>query len=49
MQTVGEGVEETMKKVDQSVAGFVKDHDQFDDMTMMCIEYRGRENTTEKE
>ena len=49
MQTVGEGVEETMKKVDQSVAGFVKDHDQFDDMTMMCIEYRGRDNTTEKE
>ena len=49
LHTAGDSVEETMKKVDASVAGFVKDHDQFDDMTMMCIEYKGTDNTTEKE
>jgi sigma-B regulation protein RsbU (phosphoserine phosphatase) len=49
MQSYCDSVEETMKKVDQSVAGFVKEHDQFDDMTMMCFEYRGADNTEEKE
>ena len=49
MQSYCDSVEETMKKVDQSVAGFVQEHDQFDDMTMMCFEYRGADNTEEKE
>jgi sigma-B regulation protein RsbU (phosphoserine phosphatase) len=49
MQSSGDSVGETMKKVDQSIAGFVQEHDQFDDMTMMCIGYKGTDNTTEKE
>lgn len=49
MHASGDSVEKTMDKVNQSVAGFVKENDQFDDMTMMCIEYRGPDNTTEKE
>ena len=49
MKSSGDSVEETMRKVDRGVAGFVKEHDQFDDMTMMCIEYRGTDNTKEKE
>ena len=47
--TSGKSAGETMAMVGEGVAGFVQGHDQFDDMTMMCIEYRGTENTTEKE
>jgi|GEM_PF-569251 len=33
--------EELMKNVRESVDGFVKEAEQFDDITMLCIEYKG--------
>lgn len=33
---------EILKNVRSAVDGFVKDAEQFDDMTMLCLEYRGR-------
>ena len=34
--------EEILKNVRASVDGFVKEAEQFDDLTMLCIEYRGK-------
>ncbi|MBR6916738.1 MAG: PP2C family protein-serine/threonine phosphatase [Clostridia bacterium] len=34
-------VEQTLKNVRRAVDGFVKDAEQFDDLTMLCLEYRG--------
>ena len=34
--------EQILKNVLRAVDGFVKDAEQFDDLTMMCVEYRGR-------
>ena len=34
--------EETLKSVRQAVDGFVKDSEQFDDLTMLCMEYKGK-------
>ena len=31
-----------LKNVRRAVDGFVKDAEQFDDLTMLCLEYRGR-------
>ena len=33
--------EEILKRVRGAVDGFVKDAEQFDDLTMLCVEYRG--------
>ena len=33
--------EQMLKNVRQAVDGFVKDAEQFDDLTMLCLEYRG--------
>ena len=33
--------ENTLKQVRAAVDGFVKDAEQFDDLTMLCVEYRG--------
>ena len=35
--------EELLKNVRVAVDGFVKDDEQFDDLTMMCVEYKGKE------
>ena len=35
--------EELLKNVRAAVDGFVKDDEQFDDLTMMCVEYKGKE------
>ena len=35
--------QEVLKNVRQAVDGFVKDAEQFDDLTMLCLEYRGPE------
>ena len=34
--------EEILRAVDKAVADFVGEAEQFDDLTMLCIEYRGR-------
>ncbi len=34
--------EEALKSVRKAVDGFVKDAEQFDDLTMLCMEYRGK-------
>ncbi len=34
--------EEVLKNMRQAVDGFVKDAEQFDDLTMLCIEYKGK-------
>ncbi len=39
---------ETMQNVRDAVNEFVKDAEQFDDLTMVCLEYKGTENTGEK-
>ena len=31
-----------LRAVDEAVAGFVRDAEQFDDLTMLCIEYKGK-------
>ena len=36
--------EQTLKNVRGAVDGFVKDAEQFDDITMLCLEYRGKES-----
>ena len=36
--------EQTLKDVRGAVDGFVKDAEQFDDITMLCLEYRGKES-----
>ncbi len=35
--------------VDKAVADFVGEAEQFDDLTMLCIEYRGRQDTEERD
>jgi serine phosphatase RsbU (regulator of sigma subunit) len=35
--------EQLLKNVRRAVDGFVKDAEQFDDLTMLCLEYRGKE------
>nr|MCR5796113.1 serine/threonine-protein phosphatase [Solobacterium sp.] len=35
--------EETLAHVRRSVDDFVKDAEQFDDLTMLCLKYNGRE------
>ena len=35
--------EQIMKNVHAAVDRFVKDTEQFDDLTMLCIEYKGKE------
>ena len=32
---------EILQKVRQAVDGFVKEAEQFDDLTMLCLEYKG--------
>nr|WP_051527083.1 PP2C family protein-serine/threonine phosphatase [[Eubacterium] cellulosolvens] len=39
------GPEQILKNVRQSVDAFVKDAEQFDDLTMLCIEYKGTQAT----
>ena len=34
---------EILRNVRGAVDGFVRDAEQFDDLTMLCMEYRGRE------
>lgn len=41
--------EQVLKNVREAVDGFVKDAEQFDDLTMLCMEYRGEEAEDEKE
>ena len=36
--------EQILKNVRAYVDGFVKDAEQFDDLTMLCVEYRGSTN-----
>ena len=33
--------EQTLRNVRAAVDAFVKDAEQFDDLTMLCVEYRG--------
>ena len=40
----GAGPEKTLKNVRQAVDEFVKDAEQFDDLTMLCLKYEGRES-----
>ena len=35
--------QQILKNVRASVDGFVKDAEQFDDLTMLCVEYKGGE------
>ena len=39
----GSSPERILKNVRAAVDGFVKDAEQFDDLTMLCLEYRGKE------
>jgi len=39
----GASPEQILKNVRRSVDGFVKDAEQFDDLTMLCVEYRGKD------
>ncbi len=36
--------EEILRNVSRAVEGFVKEEEQFDDLTMLCIEYKGKGN-----
>ena len=36
--------EEILKNVHDAVDGFVKEAEQFDDLTMLCVEYKGKDN-----
>lgn len=42
------GTRELLENVSQGVKDFVKNAEQFDDLTMMCLEYRGTEGKPEK-
>ena len=37
--------EEILRNVRSAVDGFVLDAEQFDDLTMLCLEYRGPEGS----
>ena len=41
---MNESPEGILQAVDKAVADFVGDAEQFDDLTMLCIEYRGKQN-----
>ena len=43
----GASPETLLRHVREAVDGFVLDAEQFDDLTMLCLEYRGNENTEE--
>ena len=47
-KTGGSSVEASMRMLNDDVTDFVSGHDQFDDMTLMCIEYRGGKDKTEE-
>lgn len=36
--------EKILKNVRSAVDGFVKEAEQFDDLTMLCLEYKGSDN-----
>ena len=38
------GPEQLLTNVHEAVIGFVKDAEQFDDMTMLCLEYKGQQS-----
>ena len=40
--------DEILRGVRESIDGFVGDAEQFDDLTMMCLEYRGKQESTEE-
>ncbi|MCR5322432.1 MAG: serine/threonine-protein phosphatase [Lachnospiraceae bacterium] len=40
----GASPEEILKNVRKVIDGFVKEAEQFDDLTMLCLEYRGSRN-----
>ena len=40
--------EGVLKNVRDAVDGFVKGAEQFDDLTMLCFEYRGQEDKTDE-
>ena len=42
-----QGPRELLQSVRQSIDQFVQDAEQFDDLTMLCVEYRGTNNTQE--
>ena len=39
--------EKVLQSVRQAVDAFVKDAEQFDDLTMLCMEYKGPKGKTE--
>ena len=43
----GASPETLLRHVREAVDGFVLDAEQFDDLTMLCLEYRGNETTEE--
>ena len=45
----GASPKEILRNVRAAVDGFVRDAEQFDDLTMVCVEYRGSEGKTETE
>jgi len=40
--------EKALKNVREAVSGFVKDAEQFDDLTMLCVEYKGNDPEKKK-
>ena len=42
-ETANASPEQILGHVRQTVDGFVKDAEQFDDLTMLCMEYNGKE------
>ena len=35
--------EQILRRVSEAVSAFVQDAEQFDDLTMLCLEYRGQQ------
>ena len=44
-EVAGEEPEQLLKNVRRAVDAFVKDAEQFDDLTMLCLEYKGKGST----
>ena len=42
-----QGPQDLLRSVRQAVDAFVKDAEQFDDLTMLCMEYKGPKGKTE--
>jgi sigma-B regulation protein RsbU (phosphoserine phosphatase) len=40
--SLGYNLQDTLASVRRAVSAFVKDAEQFDDLTMLCLEYRGK-------